>query len=253
MKTMSVSSLILFVVLLMGCNNNDPVQPTQQDLELNFKALYGDDPLVLFQEYDYQAGTKTLFQLYQFYLSDIRLIRADGSAEAISDIELVSFEQTTTPASAEAGVTVALEDIPAGDYVKIQMGIGVDPELNKTTPSEYEPGHPLSDNYWSAAKGYIHSKIEGRSDTLSGDGFDNGITFHTGSDALYTIVEFDIQLTIDERQPAPLQFTSDLRSVLIQENGEFIDFRQYSVDHHSKAEVFEFIGRNLPLSFETIK
>jgi len=252
MKQMSISALIILLWVSFSCNNDDTT-PLQQDLDLQVKALYGDEPLILYQEYAYEEGMKVLFQLYQFYLSDIELVRADGSTEVISEIELVRFEDTQNEATAREGVRVTLEDVPAGDYVKLKMGVGVSPRLMQTSPGQYPPGHPLADNYWSAAKGYIHSKIEGRADTLSGDGFDTGITFHGGSDDLYTLVEFSIQLTIGNSNPAPLVLTSDLQRVLIKPNGEFLDFRKYNVDHHVNPDVFEFIGGNLSLSMATEK
>jgi hypothetical protein len=249
---MSITALILLLLVSFSCNNDDNT-PLQQDLDLQVKALYGGEPLVLYREYPYEEGMKVFFQLYQFYLSDIELVRADGTGEMVSEIELIRFEDTQNETSAREGVRVTLENVPAGEYIKIKMGVGVSPRLMQTSPGQYPPGHPLADNYWSAAKGYIHSKIEGRADTLSGDGFDTGITFHGGSDDIYSEVEFPIQLTIDNSVPDPLVLISDLRRVLIRPNGEFLDFRKYNVDHHVNPEVFEFIGGNLYLSMDTEK
>ncbi len=244
---------IPFLVLLLatGCSDNgEPSTPLTQDVSLQMKATFGDEPLVLFQEYNYPAQMKVLFQLFQFYLSEIELVRSDGTVHRLSDIELVRFEDTQNEASGRAGISLTFEDVPAGAYSKLRFGLGVDPDLNKTTPGDYLPGHPLSDNYWSAAKGYIHSKIEGRSDTLSGAGFDNGITFHTGSDELYTILEFPVNLTIDNSLPDPLVLETDLQRILIEPNGNFLDFRQSSVDHHVNPAVYEFIGANFAVAFE---
>lgn len=253
MKTLQWLLILILSSGGMACNNGDDNGDPQAgltNLELRFRPVYGDEPLVMYQNLDYEADMKLLVQLFQLYLAPVHLVRPDGTEQLVSEVELLDFRDLQDPGSAQTGLVLSFEDVPPGSYSGIRLGIGLPPELNATSPAQYEPGHPLSDNYWTAATGYIFSKVEGIADTSGLGQLDAPLTFHTGSDAIYQTVSFDRNFELDNQDLLRLNFTVDLRRVLVDDSGEFLDFRTYTIDHHTNPEVYNFIGANLPACVE---
>jgi len=245
------------VVLLTGISltsctndNNQPVQAPEGDVKLTFKANFKNEPLLMYDDtYDYEAGMKLRFQLFQFYISHLKLITEMedtlSGGEELLDIALVSFKDVNNMPAAEEGIVFQVEDVPAGKYKGIKLGVGVSDDFNATQPGDYPAGHPLSDNYWTAATGYIFSKIEGNAD-INGDGdFSEKLTFHTGASELYREKVFIEDFEVKQGEPLELNFNIDLNNVLVKNAGEFLDFRQVTQDHTNDMEVAAFIANNL--------
>ncbi len=222
-------------------------------VDLNFKANFGDAPLAMFtRAYPYPEGLNVRFQNFLFYISDVVLIREDGSEHKLSEVELLGFKNIQDDAAAARGISTSSAEVPAGVYKGLRMGIGIAPALNGTQPGDYKPGHPLTDNYWSWALGYIFTKIEGNAD-LNGDGNFNEnvkLTFHIGANELYKVKSFDKTFTVRAGEALTLPFQVDLRRVLVAPNGNFLDFRSIQQDHTNDMNVARFIMDNL---FEAVR
>jgi hypothetical protein len=244
-------------LLLTACGQEDPpVSGEKTNLTLYFKGLYGDSPLLMYaKEYPYEAGMQLRFQLFQFYISDFSLLRKTaGGIDTVRvlDVALVSFENIQDPAKAAEGVKIDVKGVPAGEYVGAHVGIGVAPRLNATSPGDYKPPHPLDGNYWSWAKGYIFTKIEGNAD-LKGDGkFAEKLTFHIGENPYYRQKSFQGNFVIGDAVNQ-LQFDVNLRRVLVAEPGKFLDFRVVTADHTTNKDIARFIADNLQASVEMRK
>lgn len=238
--------LVALLPMLMGlsCKKEEVKKGT---VELNFKGAFGSDPLVMYeQSYPYFDNNAVKFQLFQFYLSDIALIREDnGQSVPLSEVALVSFKDVQTPAAAQAGITIKGDEIPIGRYKGIKAGLGVSPKLNATNPGHYTPPHPLDDNYWSWAAGYVFMKIEGNADN-DGDGqFTDKLTFHTGANDLYREHTWLKTIDVAEGQSITIQFNVDLERVLSTDASHFLDFRTYTQDHTNNPDVYNFLWDNL--------
>lgn len=247
--------LFSFALLAVSCTPEEDFEGT---VELNFKGTYEAEPLRMFeQEYQYEDDLMVKFQLFNFYISDISLVQ-EGSAtidpaDQLSEIELISFKNVVSLEDAAEGITLTYEEVPTGIYSGIQFGIGIAPDLNATQPGDYEPGHPLDDNYWSWARGYVFSKIEGNTD-LDGDGqFGDKLTYHIGDDNLYQVItyNFPTPLNVDSDEPLKINFKVDLRDVLIKD-GEYLDFNinEQTQDHTNNADIYEFLWDNLVEAIE---
>lgn len=224
------------------CQDEDVQPQSTGTLELHFKGTFGADPLVMYaREYPYEAGMKMKLQLFRFYLSNISL----SKEVKVSDIEIVDFEDVQSDAAAQQGITIQIKNVPIKDYTGINFGVGVSETLNKTNPGSYAPGSPLSDNYWSAAMGYVFTKIEGNAD-VNGDGvFNDKLTFHAGGNPYYRNTTFDKNFTVKAGETTRLNFEIDLRKVLVKNTTDFLDFRKVTIDHTTKPEIATFISDNL--------
>lgn len=244
--------LVLSVFLFTTCNNDNQksAEALEGDVTITFKADFKGHPLLMYDDtYEYEAGMSLRFQLFQFYISHLSLIKemADtvNGGEELVDIALISFKDVTSQQLAEEGIVVEIKDVPAGLYKGIKLGVGVSDDFNMTQPGDYAAGHPLSDNYWTAATGYIFSKIEGNAD-LNGDGdYTEKLTFHTGASQLFHEKVFIQDLEVQQGAALKLEFNVDLYRVLAKNANEFLDFRQITQDHTNDMNVAGFIANNL--------
>lgn len=243
---------LLTLFFLTACNNDNdkPDRALEGDVSITFKAAFKGQPLLMYDDtYDYEAGMSLRFQLFQFYISHLSLISemedTVNGGEELVDIALVSFKDITSQQLAEDGIAIEIKDVPAGLYKGIKLGVGVSDDFNMTQPGDYAAGHPLSDNYWTAATGYIFSKIEGNAD-LNGDGdYSEKLTFHTGASQLYNEKIFIQDMEVSQGSSLKLEFNVDLYRVLAQNSSEFLDFRQITQDHTNDMNVAGFIASNL--------
>jgi hypothetical protein len=249
---------LALAMIIMGCDDADPqpqIDTRPGELKLNFKANFDDTPLVMYEsEYPYEAGVDIKLQLFQFYLTDITLIGDTIGEVPVSDIELVSFKEIYTMEDAEKGIDLTFTDIPSGQYDRIRFGIGVNPELNATEPGDYQIGHPLTDNYWSAAAGYVFFKIEGNADLNGDDVFDDKLTFHIGKNEYLRESTLEETFVMPANGMATMSFDIDLYDVLREAgSGEFLDFNETLTDHTTNPEVAQFLADNLKNAIQISK
>lgn len=220
--------LPLFVVLGLLAFSTGCKEENTGHLELNFKAFYGADPLVMLQEYSYTDSMTMLFQRFNFYVSDIQLVeKGTGDKVLIKDIDFVNFDNVNSPDDAAEGYSLHYGEIPVGEYESIIIGLGVPADLNATAASDYSDDHPLGmdSHYWSAWGSYIFTMINGKLDT-DGDGQhdDSSVLYHAGNDQTYRTKTITIPINITEEGEMHLHFNIDLQRVFLDPaNGELID------------------------------
>lgn len=238
-----IFSLFIATVFLLSFSACDKEVKTT-DLYLHFQGKFDSEPLLMYEaDYDYESDMQLRFQLVQFYISQVALIKDDGMEELL-DVELVSFKDIQTEEQANQGVSFLIEEIPVGNYQGIRLIIGLSEELNATQPADYIAGHPMTNHYWSWALGYVFTKIEGNAD-FSGDGvFDEKLTFHIGANELARDKTFSGDITLEQGIAGDVFFEVDLARV-IQKEGDFIDFRKTPQDHTQNMDIARFIADNL--------
>lgn len=199
-------------------------------IELQFKALYDGQPLVMLQQYDYNDTLDILFQRFNFYLSNVELHvqgKPLSSFKNVLEIDFVDFDETDDIVKAQEGDVIRIEDVAAGVYDQVRFGLGVPPDLNATEESDYPDSHPLGkdSHYWSAWGSYIFTMINGKVD-VDGDGQfdDSSVLYHTGSDEVYREKSFSQQIEVKEGQTTRLVFEVDLHKLFLDADGvHYID------------------------------
>ena len=203
--------LCVFSVFLSSCKNDDK----EGSVTVHFVPYYDNQPLQIFSPKDFTGIEKVQFMHLSFLLSDLALLDGSGSTE-LKDVELVdmSFDDLQ---DATEGFTITIDNLAEGDYDGIRFGVGLPPDVNDSTPNQYASSHPLSKNsyYWTAWNSYIFLKIEGTLDTLGTGLFDTGFAFHTGTDALYTILETNnIPISILDGENTDIHIAIDYKDLL---------------------------------------
>jgi hypothetical protein len=236
---------VLALTLLSTCETNK--EAGVADVELNFSADFGNDPLVMYaNSYAYEDNMDFRLQLFQFYISNGYLINADGTTgPKVLDVALVNFGGVQSESEAEAGVSVVLKDVPAGNYKGLRLGIGVDPVLNQTQPGDYSVDHPLSTNYWLMTNSYVFAKIEGNADFDKAGTYASEVTLHMGGDNNYREKTFEVPFEVKGENLKTLHFSVDVKKALVDGNGKFLNFATTPQIHSDLSPWAVFIADNL--------
>lgn len=230
----SILLLFLFALSLVSCQKEEPLK--YGAIELQFKAYYDGQPLVMLEKYNFNDTLDILFQRFNFYLSNVQVYPVDNPFESppkILDIGFVDFDGVDDTAEAEAGVVVSVEDLLEGNYKSIELGLGVPPDLNATKESDYPDTHPLGkeSHYWTAWGSYIFTMINGKVDS-DGDGVfdDSSVLYHLGSDAVYRTVDLYQEFSVKEGDTTRLTLTIDLHK-LFKEGEGYMDIISVPATH----------------------
>ena len=178
------AALLLFalpsLLLLHSCNKKDPdtVAPYAK-LSVSFSNEVDGTPVSIGpMSYTNAAGNKYSVSLLKYYISNFTLVKADGSAQAFSNHNLID-------AALPASQTFSFDSVANGDYTAVRFNMGVDFEHNHTGAQEGDLD-PAKGMIWAWKTGYIFFKHEG--DFIDSTGATKSVMFHYGTDfALVTV------------------------------------------------------------------
>ncbi|MCB2377851.1 hypothetical protein LGH70_09680 [Hymenobacter sp. BT635] len=155
---------------LTSCTDDKDVAPVAGQMTLQLEHVAGSAPLTLNGTAPYKtaAGDDFTVTTFRYYISNIKLGKADGT-------EFVQPESYYLIDEAKADSKIfTIPNVPAGDYTKLTFTIGVDSARN--VAGAQTGALAPSDMFWKWDSGYIYTKLEGRS-AQSPSG---GILFHIG-------------------------------------------------------------------------
>lgn len=137
-------------------------------------------------------GQSLRFTRISGLISEVAFIRDDGSSVQIPG----GFGYFDAESDRNE---VHLSGVPEGDYVGLQIRIGVPPDTNHADPATFPAGHPLNPLvnglHWGWTGGYVFLAVEGKFGE-SADGLDNGFSFHIATDDLAKLVRFNEPFTV---------------------------------------------------------
>lgn len=234
-----IACLGFLVLALSSCEKDK-----EGTLELNFKLMYDGEPLAMFDKHTYPDGSSIFFDRFNLFLSNTSLMK-DSEKEFAFDVQLLNFGDIQDMEAAQKGLTVNLGEFPSGSYDGLEMGVGIAPELNKTTPSDHSSSHPLANNYWEQWSSYIFMTIEGKAD-VSGDGVhDLILTYHIGKDEAFSSKEYKTPFEIEGGKKTVLEMQIDLLDIMSDGN-EYLDIQATPIDHSTDPEIYGFFYKNMP-------
>jgi hypothetical protein len=169
-------------LLLSGCKQDkaEPAPPVEAvgKLAVVVENVVGTDPLILDRHtYTSPAGEQFTVSSFNYYLSNFKLRRADGSEYAVPESYFLIRERPTGP-NPDDGKHFVLDSIPEGNYTGISFLIGVDEDRNTAGA---QTGALSPDNYmfWTWSQGYIFLQMEGFS-PQSGETGTHLLAYHVG-------------------------------------------------------------------------
>lgn len=218
-KILPILCAVAFVLMAAKCNETvDPTPcctpPVAGSLEMTFKAVYANRPLIINNVYDYN-GKKVRFEKLQFFIA----YDAGGLETAVGantpSTALVKLTNLTDSISAVTGVTV---DIPLASrtWSSINLGAGIPKTLNAKLPKDFSFPNGMADsgNFWDSWQSYIFAKLEGKIDK-DGDGiFETGITLHTGGDEVFTPLKYTKTFLIKDATTTKVTFELNINELV---------------------------------------
>ena len=177
MWKLTVAALLL-AVSTIGCRKKpDPVVTPPNDdgkgaMSITFQNIAGTQPLMLGSAW-YMNANGDSFQVntYKYYVSNVVLVRADGT-------EFTEFESYHLIDEANnQSKSFQLNHVPEGNYVKMKFLLGVDSARN-VSGAQTGALDPMHGMFWDWQTGYIMAKLEGNSPQANTN--DKSIIFHTG-------------------------------------------------------------------------
>lgn len=171
-------------IAFVSCSDDAAVA---NDVTLEFQNTFGDTTIVLGDaasttatENTSEAGQVHHFSELKYVISNIRLVKADGT-EIPYNVNNLDSGALVIDQSKPETLSYVLGNIPVGDYAKVKFGLGVKQELNTLNevsfPNFYaKAGANDTEMHWEWGTGYRFTKIEGFY------GEDNAtLSFHSGS------------------------------------------------------------------------
>jgi hypothetical protein len=198
MKTLLYKALAVAAISfsLISCSNDDDTNDLSGtgSLILEYDNGYGDNDLILNTQSNTTSNNEVLkISTIKYIISNVVLIKADGSTFTYpkSKSYFIADESNVD------GHEFELTDIPAGDYVKVKFGIGVDKEqwqLGASGQGDFLAQAQAADMIWTWSAGYKFLAFEG---TFTSATVTTATPFmvhtgQTGTDYNYTEVTLDM-------------------------------------------------------------
>jgi len=146
------------LLVLNGCKRTTYVQAATSQVKFTVENTLGSQPLILNSTVATTKTGETLtVSLFEYYLSNIKFKKADGTVYAAPDTYfLVNQAKPSSLSFAVAGV-------PVGDYNSVSFIVGVDAQKTGFTDPLSFTGdlNPANNMYWAWNSGHIFLKLEG--------------------------------------------------------------------------------------------
>ena len=195
---------------------------------------------------------------FRMYISEISLIKEDGSEVLLSDINLFDLANGGPAKRVKHGFTAykTYQEVEPGSYKGIKFGIGIPDRLNDD-PASYALDHPLSISnqmYWSWRAGYRYITLEGKVDStqaMDGVALAQSFGYHIGKDSvnspnvIYQVLTFDgpeDAFTVVENQEAHIEFAVDVQQIFFPESDP-IDLVNEAISHSVPGEQYDLAKR----------
>lgn len=147
---------------IIGCRKDPvtvPVTPPSKNgtVKLEFTHVVGSENLVMNTAvYKNQNGDDYTVTKFNYYISNIKLNKADGSA--FTELESYHLLEQSAPST----LNFDIANVVPGNYKSITYTIGVDSARN-TAGVQSGALDPAKGMFWSWSTGYIMLKLEGTS------------------------------------------------------------------------------------------
>jgi hypothetical protein len=245
---------LAFIVLFTSCDKDEvTVEPGQ--LQVKFDNMVDNEDLQLEKNYVIN-GKNYKFENIRYWISNIRLLKEDGSWYSVPDsyylIEetgAISIQDGQYTYAARKREDVSLNGIPQGSYKAIEFGIGIDKEKNDNlslTGGELSMMNGMTNIAWMWHTSYIFSSLKGmvENDTTK------VLKLETGLNDNYRTVKLDLAstITLESGKKVTITLKGDILTLL-----QSFDNWDKPVVGAQQVKEMQAISDNFKNNFFTIK
>jgi hypothetical protein len=191
-KIFQLSAIILAAISISftSCKKDvaeEPTPSTEQNLMFHIHSNVGTHEANYDSTFQTVSGRQFTIEDYRMYISNIVLIKNDGSELPITGKVIL-----TNPETEE----YSLGMVPVGNYKGFKFLVGLDSATNHSDPSIYATSDPLSVQtpsiHWAWSSGYIFWKVEGKVDTTAAQNGPVNVDYlyHIGMDSYKRQIDF---------------------------------------------------------------
>lgn len=255
LSTSYILALMGISLIGAGCESLETIED-KTPLQLRIVPLWGEQPYNV-QRVKVVNGRVMTLQSSRMYISEVALLRADGTSYRITDeAPLKTTVQDENGAAASYIVTDKillfrhdqwknehfLGLIEPGSYSGIRFKLGIDGLNNRVDGAQIRAAdHPLGAqgnfrNYWSPQKGYIYLRMGGFVDS-DGDGLvEASWNVHLGTTDFIQTLEWQSPFTLKADEPTEMHFSVDYSKFIA------------GVDYSNPANLTSDTTDNLPVA-----
>ncbi len=150
---------LAFFLMIFSCTKKDDPDPEKAGITFHFTHYVEDSRLVVDTlKYTNAAGNQYMVNEIQYFISDVKLHRADGSYQLIDQWKDIHYVDTDLP---ETHIWQVFDPIETGDYEKVTFTFGISEEKNQ---SLMFVNPPERDMFWPEilGGGYHYMKLNGK-------------------------------------------------------------------------------------------
>jgi uncharacterized repeat protein (TIGR04052 family) len=182
-ETLMKKLFLTAAAMALAACSTVPNSPKTAQVSLNFAAQINGQPFACGQRYDGVGTTRSSITPSDFrmYVSEVKLLRQDGSAVPVQlaqdgiwqhqNVALIDFENGTGPCrnGTTATNTAVRGQVPAGDYVGVELTVGVPFAQNHQDPTVAPAPLNSTAMFWNWQGGYKFIKFDTTSSGISTD------------------------------------------------------------------------------------
>lgn len=232
--------------------------PTLQ-FDILHKVRPDSEANLTYEDSIYQDGAGNDFRIsdIQFYLSDVALLRPDGSAVRVTD----TLQLTVERPGGGAGIQVVTDDfallnpndfrssiigtfISQGAFSEVRFDVGIEEAANYVDPVLLPEEHPLAlvEMYWNADSGRIYNRLD-------------LFRIEEQTDTLRTLLEIGLPenlQTVKLPLPTPFELSPGFGPSLVIRIDYLTWFEDVDLKNDDRAVLIQKIVNNLTESFSII-
>ncbi len=157
--------------------------PSSANVDLLFSNEVDGQPIEFGKmQYTNAAGNMYQIDLLKYYVTNVKLVRADSTFVSLENYDLINAADLST-------CVINGLNIPNGTYTKIVFNIGLPQDRNHTGAQDGDL-EPAKGMIWDWNTGYVFFKHEGKFKNSTNQ--TKSLVFHFATDRAFTIVEMPL-------------------------------------------------------------
>lgn len=156
-------ALMAISLSITSCKDKNEEATGYGSVEIEFANQAGGESLQFNKNYTNAAGETLQFTTFDYYISNVVLVKEDGTRYVVPKNDSYFLCKHEDAASR----LIKLDNVPAGDYNKLEFVVGIDSAKSVSPIGErtgvLDPAAGANGHYWSWNSGYIFVKMEGTS------------------------------------------------------------------------------------------